>query len=416
MTRQRWIRIIPVALIMYTISYVDRTNVSLAMDRKISTMLRDLVMDDRMKGMAAGIFFFGYFLLQMPGGYVAQRWSSKKLISVCLVIWGVCAMSCGLVHSYRAFALARFCLGVAESSVFPATMVLLTHWFPRSERVRASALWCVCQPMAVVLSAPATGWVLQHYGWRVMLVAEGALPIIWLPIWWIFITDRPGQAKSLPAAEREFLEESVRQEVLLLEPIKPVSLLRGLMRRELAVMMFIDTLYTGAAYGCMIFFTSVLKERTFSGTQYGVLFAFPYLLTIGAMLLNSWHSDKTQERPGHVAIALGLSGASLVLSVMARGHFWTSYAFMCLAIPGPFAVLGPFFAVPAETFPRSFLGPLLGIVNAVGNLGGFFGPYLVGWLSQMYHSTAVPFVFLGIGLMAAAVACKWLPTTPRTWD
>jgi len=270
--------------------------------------------------------------------------------------------------------------------------------------------------LAVVLSAPATGWVLQHYGWRVMLVAEGALPIIWLPIWWIFITDRPGQAKSLPAAEREFLEESMRREVLTLEPIKPVSLLRGLLRRELAVMFFIDTLYTGAAYGCMIFFTSVLKERTFSGTQYGVLFAVPYLITIGAMLLNSWHSDKTQERPGHVAIALGLGGACLVLSVMEHGHFWTAYALMCLAIPGPFAAIGPFFAVPAETFPRGFLGPLLGIINAVGNLGGFFGPYLVGWLSEIYHSTAVPFVFLGAGLMAAAIACKWLPTTPLTWD
>jgi len=416
MTRQRWLRIIPVALIMYTISYVDRTNVSLALDGKISSMLRDLAMDDRMKGLAAGVFFIGYCFLQVPGGYIAQRWSPKKLVSIALVVWGVCAMSCGLVHSYRAFTVARFFLGMAESGVFPATMILLARWFPRSERVRACALWCVCQPMAVVISAPATGWVLQHYGWRVMLVLEGALPILWLPVWWLCISDRPADAKTLPAAEREFLEESVRAEVLTLEPPRPVSLRRGICRPEVLVMMVIGMLYTGAAYGCMTFFTTVLKDRSFTGTQYGILFALPYLITIGAMMLNSWHSDKTQERRGHVAIALALSGASLILSVTLRGHFWASYAFMCLAIPGPFAVLGPFFAIPTETFPRSFLGLLLGAINAVANLGGFIGPYFVGGLTNLYHSTAVPFFFLGAGLLAAALLSSWLPKTIRTWD
>ena len=101
MTRKRWLRIIPIAVIMYTISFVDRTNVSLALDRRISTLLEELAMDERMKGAAAGIFFLGYLLLQVPGGYLAQRWSAKKLISLCLLGWGACAMSCGLALRYQ---------------------------------------------------------------------------------------------------------------------------------------------------------------------------------------------------------------------------------------------------------------------------------------------------------------------------
>ena len=137
MKQQRWLRIIPVALIMYTISYVDRTNVALALAPKMSTMMKDLFMDDKMKGEAAGIFFFGYILLQMPGGYWATRWGARKIVSIFLVSWGACAVGCGLAQTFRQFELMRFLLGVAESGVFPATLVLLANWFPRSERARA---------------------------------------------------------------------------------------------------------------------------------------------------------------------------------------------------------------------------------------------------------------------------------------
>src|SRR5271155_5731623 len=121
MTQRRWLRIIPVALIMYTISYVDRTNISLALDPKISNMMHDLFMDDRMKGQAAGIFFLGYVLLQISGGHLASHWSAKKLISLCLIFWGICAVGCGLSKTFHEFEMMRFALGMAESSVFPAT-------------------------------------------------------------------------------------------------------------------------------------------------------------------------------------------------------------------------------------------------------------------------------------------------------
>ncbi|HEY1789351.1 MAG TPA: MFS transporter [Verrucomicrobiae bacterium] len=409
MTHQRWLRIIPVALVAYTISYVDRTNVSLALDPKISTMLRDLAMDDRMKGQAAGIFFLGYALLQASGGYLANRWSAKKLVSLCLIFWGVCAIGCGLAKTFTQFEAARFLLGMAESSVYPAVLVLLAHWFPRAERARANATWNLCQPLAVVASAPVTGWLLGAYGWQTMLILEGFLPFVWLPMWWFFISDHPRDAKWISTAEREYLETTLQREEAKLEPPDKSPLWRWFLRREILVMIVINFLHNSQAYGCMTFFTDGLKSKHFSAVQYGILFAIPYAVTAVIMILNSWHSDKTRERRGHVALVYTLSGASLIASVLTRDHFWLSYALMCLAIPGPFAALAPFWAIPTETMPGNVFGPVIGLVNALGNVGGFVGPYIVGWLAGQYQSTAVPFNVLGIGMLVAAALAFLLP-------
>jgi MFS transporter, ACS family, tartrate transporter len=156
-----------------------------------------------------------------------------------------------------------------------------------------------------------------------------------------------------------------------------------------------------------------LKGRGFSAFQYGVLFSIPYAVTAVIMVLNSWHSDKTHERRGHVAAVYTLSGASLILSVLLKDNFWLSYGFMCLAIPGPFAAMAPFWSIPSETLPRSILGTIVGIVNAFGNLGGFAGPYIVGWLKGAYQSTAIPFNALGLGMLIAAALSFLLPKAPR---
>lgn len=407
--QQRWLRIIPVALVMYTISYVDRTNISLALDPKISSMMHDLLMDDRMKGEAAGIFFLGYVLLQAVGGHLAGKWSAKKLISGCLIFWGTCAVGCGLAKTFYQFEVARFLLGVSESCVYPATLVLLAQWFPSSERARASAFWNLCQPLAVVASAPITGWLLGAYGWQTMLVLEGALPFVWLPIWWIFISDHPRDAKWISAEERNFLETTLQREAAQLEPVAKIPFWQRLARREILVMIIMNFFHNAAAYGCMTFFTDTLKSKHFSPVQYGFLFAVPYVVTTIIMVLNSWHSDKTRERRGHVALVYTLSGASLILSVLTREDFWLSFAFMCLAIPGPFAALAPFWAIPTETLPRNVFGPVIGLVNSLGNTGGFFGPYIVGWLAKAYGSTAIPFNALGIGMLLAAALAFLLP-------
>ncbi|MGD0349484.1 MAG: MFS transporter [Verrucomicrobiota bacterium] len=409
MTQQRWLRIIPVALLMYTISYIDRTNVSLALDPNISTMMKDLLMDDRMKGEAAGIFFFGYLLLQIPGGYLASRWSARKLISLCLIAWGACAVGCGLAHSFRQFEVMRFFLGVAESAVFPATLVLLASWFPRAERARANAYWNLFQPLAVAGSAPLTGWLLKMYDWHQMLILEGMLPIVWLPIWWFCIRDHPREAKWISAGEREHLETTLQREQAELESPAKVSLGARLFQPAIFIMIALYFLHNCAVYGCMTFFTTGLKGQGFDALQYGLLFAVPYAVTAVVMIMVSRHSDKTRERRGHVAAVYAMSGISLILSVVFRQNFWLSYAFMCLAIPGPYAGMAPFWAIPGETLPRNAMGLVMGTVNAFGNLGGFAGPYIIGSLSKEYHSTAIGFTVIGLGMLGCTALAFLLP-------
>jgi sugar phosphate permease len=412
MSQQRWLRIVPVALIMYTISYIDRTNVALALDPKVSNMMRDLMMDDKMKGHAAGIFFFGYLLLQIPGGYFASRWSARKLISLCLIAWGIFAVGCGMSQTFRQFEIMRFFLGVAESAVFPATLVLLANWFPRSERARANAYWNLCQPLAVAGSAPFTGWLLGHYGWQKMIVLEGAIPFLWLPIWWFCIRDHPREAKWISPEERNYLETELKKENAATDTTRGKIDFSKIFKPTVLVMIVLYFFHNCAAYGCMTFFTTGLKGQGFNALQYGILFAVPYAITAVIMVLNSHHSDKHQERHGHVAAMYLMSGVSLILSVILKEHFWISYGFLCLAIPGPFAAMGPFWTIASETLPRSVMGIIMGLVNAVGNLGGFAGPYLTGWLSDKYHNTDIAFCALGGGMLVCVVMAFLLPKPP----
>lgn len=411
--QQRWLRIIPAALIMYTISYIDRTNISLALDPKISSLMHDLLMDDKMKGELAGIFFLGYVLLQVPGGHFASRWGARKLVSLCLVAWGLFAVGCGLSHSFRQFEVMRFFLGVAESAVFPATLVLVANWFPRAERARANAGWQLCQPLAVAGSAPLTGWLLGRYGWQQMLILEGILPFLWLPIWWVFIRDHPRDANWISREERDYLETTLKSEAAELAPAQPISWFERLAQPSILVMVALYFLHNCAAYGCMTFLTSGLQGRNFTPLEYGVLFAIPYAVTAVIMIANSWHSDKTRERRGHVAAMYFMSGTALILSVVLSKDFWLSYALMCLAIPGPFAAMAPFWAIPGETLPRGVMAVVMGLVNAFGNLGGFAGPYVTGWLKNEYHSTALPFNVLGVGMLICAALAFLLPKSAQ---
>jgi MFS family permease len=417
---QRWLRIIPVALIMYTISYIDRTNVALAFDPSLSTAMSDLGMNDKIKGNAIGIFFWGYLLLQVPGGYLASRWSARKVVSLFLIAWGVCAVGCGLVTDVAQFRMMRFLLGMAESGVFPATLVLLANWFPRSERARANAYWTLCQPLAVAGAAPVTGALLGIWGWRTALIVEGALPFLWLPIWWFFISDHPREAKWISPAEREHLETTLAREAAELDSGKKATFWEALAQpgvfAAIAVMVPIYFLQNCAAYGCNTFLSEALKspDRKFTPLHTGVLYAIPYLVAAVCMIFNSHHSDKTQERRGHVALAYGVSGVCLIASVLAsRYSFWLSYGFLCFAIMGPFAGLAPFWAIPAETMSGAVLGVVMGLVNAMGNVGGWAGNYAFGWLKQETGGTVVPFSVLGAGLIVAAALCFLLPKSAR---
>jgi sugar phosphate permease len=412
MRQERWLRIIPVAFIMYTIAFIDRTNISLA----LPSMSRELHMDPTHAGDAAGIFFWGYMLLQIPGGYLADRWSAKRFVSMLLVVWGFCSVACGLVRTAREFWVMRFLLGVAEGGVWPATLVLLSHWFPRAERARANAYWMLCLPVAVTVSSPFSGWILGHWNWRVLLVSEGLLPFLWLLIWWWFIADHPREARWISREEREHLETTLHRESEELEATHPESYLHILLRPQVLVLVIIYFLTNCGNYGYLFWLPSALEQaKKLSNVQTGVLFALPYIITGLGMVLISNHSDKRRERRGHVAFALAWGGVFLLATVIFSGHApLLAFAFVCLVGAGSYGGHGPFWAIPTETLPRSVAGSAMGLINALGNLGGYFGPLIVGYFNQRTGNFLYGFGLLGSGYLAAAALTSLVHGSTRT--
>jgi MFS family permease len=408
MLSQRWLHIIPVAFIMYTIAFIDRTNISLA----LPSMSRDLHMDPTQAGDAAGIFFWGYMLLQIPGVYLAQKWSAKRFVSILLVLWGICSVACGLVHTARQFWVMRFLLGVAEGGVWPATLVLLAHWFPRAERARANAYWMLCLPVAVVTSSPLSGWILGHWNWRVLLIAEGVLPFFWLAIWWWYIDDHPPEARWISPTEREYLVTTLARESSELQPVASASYLHALMRPQVLLLVVVYFLVNTGNYGYLFWLPSALgSARKMSSLSVGLLFAIPYFVTGIGMVVFSQHSDKTRERRGHVAFALAWGGVTLLISALIGSYMpLLSFFFIALMGAGSYGMLGPFWAIPTETLPRSVSGSAMGLINALGNLGGYFGPLMVGYLNQRTGNFLYAFGLLSVGFLVASGLTLLVPS------
>lgn len=401
MPEQRWVRIIPVAFIMYTIAFVDRTNISLAMPQ----IGRELHMDPTQQGNAFGLFFWGYVLLQIPGGYIAERWSAKWFVSTLLVVWGICAVACGLVQTQREFLVARFLLGVAEGGVWPAVLVLLSHWFPRAERARANAYWMLCLPAAVVISSPVSGWILGRWGWRVMIISEGALPFLWLLIWNWYIADHPRKARWISTEECEHLEATLRRESGELDALPQESTMRTFLRPEVLLLVVIYFLINCGNYGYQAWLPTAIANgaKHLSNFQVGALYAIPYLLTMVGMVLNSRHSDRKHERRGHLAFALAWGGVFLMGGViLSQSSPMLSFIPIALVGAGSYGGHGPFWAIPTETLPRRVAGSAMGLINAIGNLGGYFGPLAVGYLNKRTGSFIYGFGALSLGLLVGS--------------
>jgi sugar phosphate permease len=408
---QRWRHIIPVAFIMYTIAFVDRTNISLA----LPSMSHELHMDPTQAGSAAGVFFWGYLLLQIPGGYLAEHWSAKRFISILLVLWGLAAIVCGLVRTWQEFWVMRLVLGIAEGGVWPATLVLLAHWFPRSERARANAYWMLCLPAAVVISSPVSGWMLGRWGWRLMLISEGIVPFVWLVIWVLLIDDHPHKAKWISDDEQDYLEQTLSKESAELDPVEPAGFLQTLLRPQVLLMVLIYFLLNTGNYGFLFWLPSALhSEKRLSDFVTGILFAIPFVVTGIGMVLISRHSDRMRERRRHVVGGVAWAGVFLLGGILLSQHFFL-LSFVCITVvgAGSFGSLGPFWAIPSETLPRSVSGSAMGLINALGNLGGYFGPLLVGYLDNVTGNFVYGFAVLGAGFIAAAGLTLLLRTSRK---
>ena len=398
--RSRWFRLIPIAMAVYVISFMDRTNIGYA----FSGIGQEFHVGKAAQGTAGGIFFVGYILLQIPGGWLAEHWSAKKFIAIMICLWGAAAIACGAVESYTQLLIARFVLGVSEGGIWPATLVLMSHWFPVRERARAYSFWMANLAVASIITQPLSGYIVQHTSWRWLFYLEGALPfIIALPLWLTFIKDRPRDASWCSAEERRYIETSLERDHKDEPSHAPFSTIfrSGTVWQLIAVYFLIQVGF----YGLNMWLPTLLKTLTKSGFELvGLIAMLPYITAIGCMALNGVLADRSANYQRHVFIPTFIGAICLVLSVLiGTSVLWLAVLFICLAMGGALSYDGPFWAAASRTLPPVVVGGAMGLINALGNLGGYIGPFLGGYLQQVTGGFLGTALMLGGSLMLAGL-------------
>jgi MFS family permease len=387
--RARWTRLVPVAIVVYIISFMDRTNIGFA----FSGMGKDLHINSAQQGLAGGIFFIGYLVLQIPGGHLAERWSAKKFVGIMVLVWGVLAVASGLVQNYYQLLAVRFLLGVAEGGIWPAILVLISHWFPARERARAYGYWMMNIAISSIITAPLSGWILSWGDWRTLFFIEGAFPfIIAAPLWWWLVADRPSDASWVSPEERDYIETSLQREAAGQPQFAGYrSVFRSsVVWRLVLVYFFIQVGF----YGLNLWLPHVVTTTIgASSLIVGLVTAIPYLFAIAGLWLNARYADRSGRYSRHVMISVTIGAVALVFSVAFSDYRALSIALVSIAMGGALAYDGPFWASSSRAVPVALAGGAMGLINALGNLGGFVGPYLGGYLQDVsggsFLSTAV---------------------------
>lgn len=404
----RWLRIVPPILITCIISYMDRVNIAFAMP---GGMDDELGITASMAGLAGGIFFIGYLFLQVPGGKLAVYGNGKKFIGWSLLPWAVISVLTGLVTNQYQLLFLRFALGVSEGGMLPVVLTMISNWFPDKERGRANAIVIMFVPIAGILTAPLSGWIITAWDWRMLFLVEGALSLVVMALWYFTISNRPQEAKWISQAEKEYLVKALHDEQLLIKgkTVRNASLRRVLGDRIMWQLILVNFFYQTGIYGYTLWLPTILKGLTHGDMeQVGMLAILPYIGAIFGMLIISTLSDRTGKRKVFVALPLACFATCMALSVLLKDHVWWSYA--ALVGCGVFiqAAAGVFWTIPPKLFNAEVAGGARGVINALGNLGGFCGPYMVGVLISLF-SKDVGVYSLAASLAIASVLALMLP-------
>jgi MFS transporter, ACS family, tartrate transporter len=412
-------RLTPFLLLLYVVAYLDRVNVGYAKLR----MTDDLGWNEAVFGLGTGLFFIGYFLFEIPGTILVESWSARKWFARIMLSWGLCAAACGFIHSRGAFYSLRLLLGACEAGFAPGVVVYLTHWYPRVQRGRAMALFLIGIPLAGVIGAPLSGWLLPvHWwglaGWRWVFIAEG-LPAVLLGVaTYFFLTDRPRDAGWLPPTERQWLEaELAREEPATATPHGFQDALAGLGRlipnvlAHAPVRLLMATYFFGltAHYGLTIWLPAVIKDSAkLSDQRVTLLVAIAHFTALVAMLACGWHSDRTGERRWHTTGPVWAGALGMVGVILFRDRLVLAMPFFCLAAAGLTTFISGLWALTSSRVGGRPGAVAVGLINSMGNLGGFAGPYALGYLKYETKSYTAGLIYLVIAAVLAGALVLWV--------
>jgi ACS family tartrate transporter-like MFS transporter len=411
-------RLVPFIFICYVVAYVDRVNIGFA----ASAMQKDLGLSDAAYGLGAGLFFLGYFLFEIPSNLILERVGARLWIARIMIVWGFVSMAMMLVQGARSFYALRILLGLAEAGFFPGMVLYLTYWVPRRERARAGALFMTAAPVTMVIGAPVSEALLGLdgrlglHGWQWLFLVEG-LPAVVLGLLALrFLTDRPEDADWLAEGDREWLSRTMAEERAERTAHGHASASRGLLNGKVALLCTIWFFNTLATYGVFLWLPKILREASgWGGWRLSAITAIPFLVALVGMVLIGRHSDQRQERKWHVAACALTAALGLVFAACFSTSVPLIVAGFALSQLGQRAVQGVFWAIPPIFLGGSAAAAGIALINAVGNLGGFVGPSVVGWLRSAGYGYTHGLLFLAGALVvqASLVASLRLPRAGR---
>ena len=415
--RKLRIRIIPFIFVLYVIAFIDRINIGFA----ALTMNKELAITDQQFGLLSGIFFIGYFLFEIPSNLLLHKVGARIWIARILVSWGLVAALTGLVQSVHQLYIARFLLGLAEAGYFPGMVLYLTYWFPQREQARAVALLLTGLPVTSILGAPISGLILDHAhwlgisSWRWLLILEGIPAVVSGFLTYLLLPSRPDEAKFLAMDEKEWISTELKREEQQKMEQRQYSVLQALTSGRV---WFLTSIFFGfmiGAYTLNFWAPQLMKSAAsgYSNSVVGCLMMVPNLAGLAAMILVSRSSDRYMERRYHVAIPAITAGVALVLLGTTRSPFF-SVALLSLLAIGVYSSLGPFWALPSEFLTGFSAAAGIALINSVGNLGGFVGPYAIGAMSSRTGSLYRGLALAGIPMLVSATLVLLLPRRARS--
>jgi ACS family tartrate transporter-like MFS transporter len=394
-SRIAW-RLLPFLFLLYVANYLDRTNIAYA----TLGMKGDLGLNDSVFGTASGIFFIGYFALQIPGALLVERWSARRLLSLTLVTWGALTALTGFVRSPLELYGARFLLGAAEAGFFPGVIVYLSHWFVTQDRAKAGAWFMSAIPIGFILGGPIAASILQvHWlgivGWRWLFLLEGAPAIVLGIAAWFFLPDRPDEARWLRPDERDWITARLAEDKSAKAGLDQVTIWQAL--RHPAVLILTAGLfftYTGG-YAFWFWFPTMLQRLSgWDVLSIGWIGTIPFVAGLVGMLILAWSSDSTRERRWHFALPQLAAAAALCAWFFVPHSNVLLIAVFTVVGFGTVAYLPAFWALPSAFLTSSAAAAAVGFINCTASIGGFVGPKIIGELSQRLGSFDAGFVVM----------------------
>ncbi|KAA1233952.1 MULTISPECIES: MFS transporter [Agrobacterium tumefaciens complex] len=396
-------RIVPFIMVLYLIAFIDRVNIGFAS----LTMNQDLGFSSTVFGVGAGIFFLGYFLFEVPSNLILNKVGARIWIARVMITWGIVSGAMALVQGTTSFYTLRFLLGVAEAGFFPGIILYLSYWFPARRRAAVTAMFMAAAPLATAIGSPISGALLEMHGiwglagWQWMFIIE-AIPALILGVVVLFyLTDRPEKANWLSADERAWLVKTMEQEQAG-KPKASHSVWAGLADLRVLALSLVYFGTSAGLYTLGIWAPQIIKGFGLSSFQVGLINAVPAVFAVIGMILWARHSDKTGERTWHVVGACLLAAAGLALATGATTVFAVLAALTLVNI-GISASKPPLWSMPTLFLSGPAAAAGIATINSIGNLGGFVGPSMIGWIKDMTGSFAGGLYFVAALLIVSAV-------------